>query len=152
MSGKSIPELAAQMATEDVLKMRQSALAAAGVTLPKIVKEMAAIAFSNIKDYVTVAPGGEVQAIPLNEIKPKKTKAIKRIKEKTVITESKDGDRLFKTSELSYELYDKPNALEWLMQQGGWAATAKQEIEHSGVIIMKPDTLRKPKNAGKTDG
>jgi len=101
----------------DYLAVKRIAqLKKAGITFPKIAAELSAMAFSNIEDYVTVAEGGEVQAIPLDEIDSKKLKAVKKIKEKTNIAESKDGETVFKTSQLEYELYDKADVLKYCVK------------------------------------
>jgi hypothetical protein len=94
----------------------------------KLAKELALIAFSDIQNYMTVAEGGEVQAIPLDSIKGKKSRAIKRIKEKTTIAESKDGETIYKNSQIEYELYDKPTALWRLIELRGDKPAEKQEI------------------------
>lgn len=95
---------------------RIAQLKRAGITFNKIAQELSALAFSNIEDFVTVADGGEVQAIPLDEIDSKKLKAVKKIKEKTNIAESKDGKTIFKRSELEYELYDKADVLKYCVK------------------------------------
>ncbi len=115
----------------------------------KIVEHLAAIGFSSIDDYMSVAEGGEIQAIPFDSIKKKKLLAIKKVKEKTTISESKDGETIYKNSQIEYELYDKPDSLQYLMKLRGDEPAEKQELRGS-VIVMKPDMIRKPKIAGKT--
>jgi hypothetical protein len=105
----------------------------------KLAKELALIAFSDIQHYMTVAEGGEVQAIPLDSIKGKKTRAIKRIKEKTTIAESKDGETIYKNSQLEYELYDKPAALWRLIELRGDKPAEKQEISYTDHIQYSPE-------------
>ena len=96
----------------------------------KIVEHLAAIGFSSIEDYMSVAEGGEISAIPFDTIKKKKLLAIKKVKEKTTIAESKDGETIYKNSQIEYELYDKPAALEYLMKLRG--DEPAQKMEHTG--------------------
>ena len=77
-----------------------------------VLKELQKIAFSDVTDYTEVAEGGEVTAIPLNEIK--NTQAVKKIKSHRRITESKDGEKLFVDDNFEIELWDKPKALDAL--------------------------------------
>lgn len=105
-----------QMVADHLATKRISQLKKAGITFNKIAKELSAMAFSCIDDYVEVNEGGEVQAIPLDLIDPKKLKAVKKIREKTNIAESKDGETVFKRSELEYELYDKADVLKYCVK------------------------------------
>ena len=109
MTGQEVGKIVA-----DHLKQKRiDQLKRAGITFGTMAAELAAMARSSINDYVSVAEGGEVQAIPLDQIPATKLKAVKRIREKTVITESKDGERIYKTSQLEYELYDKLDAVKY---------------------------------------
>lgn len=108
----------------------------AGHTPPKIARELASIAYSDITDYVTVAEGGEVKTIPTSDISKRKRKAIKKIKEKRRILNSagKDDDVILdQTTE--YELYDKMDALRLVTEVLGIKKPAK--VEHSGAIDMR---------------
>jgi hypothetical protein len=108
------------------------AIEAAGGTLKKIAKELVTIAFSNIQDYIKVAEGGEVQAISFDVVKKSKAKAIKKIRETTKISESKDGETTFKDSKLEFELYDKLDALKYLCKLRGDEPTIANKHEHTG--------------------
>lgn len=142
----SIPNTeAAQVSREaaaDTDESRRAALSSAfarwNITLDKLIQEYATIAFSDIKNYVQVDEGGSLQAIPLENIKPKKaTKAVKKIKETTRITEKDDGSILFKESKIEYELYDKLNALDKLIELGDFEPAQRQETMHRGTIIVE---------------
>ncbi len=148
MNGVSLYQEAANLAGADVQAIRLKALDKAGITFKKIINEFKAIGFSNIKDYVTVAEGGELQAISLDVIPDKKLKAVKKIKEKTNIAESKDGETIFKRSTVEYELYDKVEVLKYCCRLRGDEPAEKKEITGS-VVVMKPDPIKKPKDAGK---
>lgn len=97
-------------------------------TAKNIAKEFTSIAFSDIKDYLTIAEGGEIQAISLDKIKGCKSKAIKKVKEKTNIVEK--GEVIFKTSQVEYELYDKMEALKFIVKLRGEEPADKHE--HTG--------------------
>lgn len=96
----------------------------------KIAQHLSSIAFSSIDDYMSVAEGGEIQAIPFDNIKKKKLTAIRKVKEQTKITESDDGTRLYKDSRIEYELYDKLDALKYLVKLRGDEPAEK--LEHTG--------------------
>jgi hypothetical protein len=115
---RSLPESALQ-AAEDVAKTRLHALEVAGARFNKIAHELCTIAFSDIRDYIKIADGGEIQAIPLDQMVRRKSRAIKKIKEHTQIKESADGSAIFKDSRVEYELYDKLDALKYLCKLRG---------------------------------
>ena len=96
----------------------------------KIIEHLSAIGFSSIDNYMSVAEGGEITAIPFDTIKKKKLLAIKKVKEKTTIAESKDGETIYKNSQVEYELYDKQSALQYLMKLRGDEPAEKHE--HTG--------------------
>lgn len=125
---------AAREVGAEIISDRVAAIEKAGGTFPRIARELCSIAFSDIADYVTVAEGGELSAIPLQTISPRKRKAIRKIKENTKITESSDGTRLFKDSRVEYELYDKLDALKYLCRLRG---DEVEKVEHSGSLEIK---------------
>ncbi len=122
-------------AAEDIAKTRLAALESAGAHFQKIAKEICIIAFSDIRDYVSVAEGGEIQAIPLNQMVRKKSKAIKKIKEHTQIKESADGQSIFKDSRIEYELYDKMDALKYLCKLRGDEPAVQHQVGGNGRSI-----------------
>jgi type II secretory pathway component PulC len=111
---------AGKQASQEAKNCRLVAIEKAGGTFPKIARELCGIAFSDIADFVTVAEGGEVQAIPSNEIPKRKRKAIKKIREKRRIlnTPGDKGDVVLDQS-TEYELYDKMDALKYLCRLRG---------------------------------
>lgn len=122
--------IAAREAGADVAHMRAEAFKSLRVDFKKILKEYIAIGFSNIADFVTVADGGELQMISLNRIPKKKLGAVKKIKEKTTIVESKDGEQISKHSTVEYELWDKEHVLDRLTKLGGWEPAEKHDVKH----------------------
>lgn len=117
-----------------IVNCRVAAIEKAGGTFAKIARELCSIAFSDEADYVTVAEGGEIQAIPLQNISKRKRAAIQAIEEHTKITESSDGSRIFKDSRIKYRLYDKLDALKYLCKLRG---DEVQKVEHGGNLTIK---------------
>jgi hypothetical protein len=121
-----------------------------GATFEKIGKELCSIAFSNIKDFVDVAEGGEVQAVELKKISKIKSKAVKGIKEKTNIVEK--GDIIYKTSTIEYILHDKQKALEELCKlRGDYPAEKKEEKVSGTLTVLRPGRINKPIHSGLSE-
>jgi hypothetical protein len=88
---------------------------------------------------MSVAEGGEITAIPFDTIQKKKLLAIKKVKEKTTIAESKDGETIYKNSQIEYELYDKQSTLQYLMKLRGDEPAEKQEMTNTDQIQYTPE-------------
>jgi phage terminase small subunit len=73
----------------------------------------------DMADYITVAEGGEVQAIPFDQLPEGASKLISEIEEKSVIKESSDGKELTKYSNLKYKLPEKTKCIEMLGRHYG---------------------------------
>jgi hypothetical protein len=114
----------------DIIEKENKAILNKLAPFKKIVEHLSAIGFSSIDNYMSVAEGGEITAIPFDTIKKKKLLAIKKVKEKTTIAESKDGETIYKNSQVEYELYDKQSALQYLMKLRGDEPAEKHE--HTG--------------------
>ena len=82
-----------------------------GLTPRKLIKEIKLIAFSDVANHVEIAEGGEIQFKTFTD-QGKKRRAIKSLEEKTIITESKDGERIYKTSTVKFTLHDKLDAVD----------------------------------------
>jgi len=119
---------AALEARRQIDEERLKALKGAGVTFRKVANELAAVAFANIQDFVTVAEGGEIQGIEFDKIPKKKLKAVKEIREYTRITESADGEKVWKDSRIEYKLYDKVDVLKYLVKLLGEEPADKHEL------------------------
>lgn len=114
----------------DIIEKENKAILNKLAPFKKIIEHLSAIGFSSIDNYMSVAEGGEITAIPFDTIKKKKLLAIKKVKEKTTIAESKDGETIYKNSQVEYELYDKQSALQYLMKLRGDEPAEKHE--HTG--------------------
>lgn len=73
----------------------------------------------DLADYMTVAEGGEIQAIPFDCLPEGATKLLSKIKEKRTIQESKSGKDMLVFSNLEYELPEKTKCLELLGKHYG---------------------------------
>jgi len=79
-----------------------------------VINEYATIAFSDIKNYLEIAEGGEITAKTFTDMKGA-SRAIKSVKEKRVIRESSDGsDSQIIDSTFEFQLWDKNKALDGL--------------------------------------
>jgi hypothetical protein len=96
--------------TEEIKCATRLRFEKAGFTVDKIARELAIVAYSDPAHFVDVAEGGELSFKTFKQMGMKR-RAIKKIREKTVITESKDGEKLYKTSTVEYETHDKMDAL-----------------------------------------
>lgn len=98
---------------------RRKAMDKMGLTFVRLIKELKPIALSDIADYVTVSEDGSLQSKPTASIKKGKRPAIKSIKEHTRITESADGEKIWKDSRVEFILHDKLSAITTLLKLGG---------------------------------
>lgn len=121
---------AADAAISETRRMMEKA----GFSVLKLAKELKIIAFSDIADHCTIDEGGALQMKPLHEL-GKKSRAVKKVKENTKITESKDGEKLFKDSRVEYELYDKLDAIKLAASLMGMEAPQKHEVDIGGSLM-----------------
>ena len=105
----------------------------AGFTEQKIAEELAIMAFSDPANHAEIAEGGELRFKTFKE-QGSKRRAIKSIKEKTVITESKDGEKVFKTSTVEWTMQDKLQALGMAVDVIGIKKPVKVDLNHKGEI------------------
>ncbi|MFA5728510.1 MAG: terminase small subunit [Candidatus Neomarinimicrobiota bacterium] len=115
--------------SEEIFNKTQQAFEKAGFTADKIAEELALIAFSDMADYVVIDDGGAMQAIPFDEMKKGKSRVVKKIREKTQITENRDGSEIYKTSQIEYELHGKLKALDEGICIMGFKAPEKVELK-----------------------
>jgi hypothetical protein len=104
----------------------------AGFTAAKMAKEQAIMAYSDPADYAEIGEDGSLRLKQFQEIGEKR-RAIKKIKEKTTIGESKDGSVIFKTSKVEYELWDKQQAHDFAADVLGIRADKKLKLETPGL-------------------
>jgi len=125
-----------------------------GLTPRKLIREIKLIAFSDPANHAEIAEGGELRFKTFKE-QGSKRRALKKIREKTVITESKDGEKIYKTSTVEWELHNKNDAIDMGMAIHGMKKP--KEVKHSGEIALRsiPDNeldARIKQAIGKLDG
>jgi hypothetical protein len=107
-----------------------------GVTPRKLLQEIKLIAFSDPANHAEIAEGGELRFKTFEE-QGRKRRAIKKIKEKTVITESKDGEKIYKTSTVEYELHSKMDAIDMGLAIHGMKKPTNVKVDHAGKVIVE---------------
>lgn len=114
----------------------------AGLTDEAIFKELALMGLSDIADYLTIDEGGALQAKTFEEMEKGKSRAVKKVREKTTITENKDGSHIFKNSQVEYELHDKIEPLKIAIAIKGLNAPSKVEIKTDIAEMLAAARLR----------
>jgi phage terminase small subunit len=91
-----------------------------GITQNRILRELAVIAFSDQKDFLTIDPDtGVVRAKGFENIPENASRAIESIEENRAIKEDSKGDSSVVFDKFKFKLYDKLRALELLMRHNG---------------------------------
>jgi len=121
-------------AADNAISETRRQMEKAGFSVLKLAKELKIIAFSDIADHCTIDDGGALQMLSLQEI-GKKSKAVKKVKETSKITESADGEKIFKDSKIEYELYDKLDAIKLAAALMGMEAPQKHELDLTGSLM-----------------
>lgn len=88
-------------------------------TADEVVELMWRMAELDLADYVRVAEGGEIQAIPFDQLPPGATRLISKVKEKRTIKEDVAGGKMVVTDGLEYELPDRVKCVEMLGRHYG---------------------------------
>lgn len=89
------------------------------ITQDKVLKEIALLAFSDIKDICEIEEGGMLLIKQFDDIPNGKTRTIKAVKEDRIIRETAKGDEMVVHDKVRYELYDKIKPLEMLCKHLG---------------------------------
>jgi phage terminase small subunit len=145
---KNLTKLAVQEALlreKDGLSQRTERLR---MEIDDIRNEYRNIALLDMADYIRVAEGGEIQVIPFDQLPEGAAKYIKKLKERRVIKESKDGETIMVYDNIEFELHDKMKALENLGRSEGMF---KENVHHTHEISEIIRDIRK-KIDGKTAG
>jgi len=104
------------------------------ITADQVVKELAKVALSDIKDFVTIKDGN-VQANSLDALQEGKSRVIKKLRARRAVRFGSDGERIPEI-EYEYELYDKIKSLELLARHLG-ILNDKKEISFGAGTIEK---------------
>jgi hypothetical protein len=139
-------EIGEQAGKEAICETRKQ-FEKAGFTVPRIARGLAIVAYSDPAHFVDVAKGGELSFKTFKEMGIKR-RAIKKIREKTIITESKDGDKLYKTSTVEYETHDKMDALGKAIAVIGIQKPAEHNVNIAGEVVVLGSTIKKKAGSG----
>ena len=120
--------------SHEIISKTQQAFEKAGFTAERIAEELALVGFSDMANHVEINDDGSLLMKSIEEM-GKHSRVIKKVKEKTVITESKDGSELYKTSQVEYELHDKLSALDKAIGIIGMKAPEKHDVNVNGSLM-----------------
>ena len=120
---------------DDIFKKTEKALNRAGFSRDKIARELFKIAFSDIQEYLQIDEQGSVKTLSIDEMKSGSTKAIKKIREKRRILNTKDENNIILEDVFEFELYDKLDALKTVAAMLGMEKP--KEIKHLGEVDVK---------------
>lgn len=93
----------------------------AGFTDSRIAKELSLIAFADMADFVQIDEQGSVKPLSIDTLK-KKSRIIRKIKEKRRILNGKDDDTILEDT-FEFELYSKLDALQMAIDVKGMKRT-----------------------------
>jgi hypothetical protein len=90
-----------------------------GIEKEKLLQEYIAIGFSNICNYFTVEPDGEITAKSFDDIPPEYARLIKSIQQDIYKAHDKQGSVVSTHTRLKIELWDKMEALRMIARYTG---------------------------------
>jgi len=128
------------------------------VTQDRVVKELAMLGFSDLKNYITIDPlTGAIQAKGFENMPPGESRALKAIKEDRAIKEDADGKGVTVYDKVSFTMHDKIRALEILAKHLGMLVERHEMMGEGGGPIKIEYVLVKQKKQkrggdGKGDG
>ncbi|MDJ1501828.1 terminase small subunit [Xanthocytophaga agilis] len=117
--------LLAKQSIQDYIKKHQKQMEKkTGITVEKVIAELAKIGFSNIQDYIT----DENTVEDLSKIRRRKAAAVSSVKTKKRIF--RKGDEETETIETEFRLYDKISALEKIGKHLGAFFSIKELVDN----------------------
>ena len=122
------------MAISEAIKARS---ARTEITQDMVIKELAVLAFADMRNYADVEDGGGVTVKTFDQMPEGATKAIKKIKERRRLLSAGegDGDNVILDSNLELEHHDKLKALELL---GKHLGMFKEQVQLTGAGDTPP--------------
>ncbi len=104
-----------------------------------VAAELARIGYSDLKDFIDVLPSGEIKIKPFDQLTAKKSRIIKRIKQRVITrTEGRGEDAVPVTeTQTEFELHDKLQALINGAKLADLFPAEKQDQRHSGSIKIE---------------
>jgi len=116
------------------------------VTQERVVKELAMLGFSDLKNYITIDKlTGAIQAKGFEDMPPGESRALKSIKEDRAIKEDANGKGVTVYDKVSFTMHDKIRALEILAKHLGMLVERHEMTGEEGGPIQIQYVLVKPK-------
>lgn len=121
---------------EEIRRFQQELQKAAQITVTRVVKELAVIAYSDVRNY-EVDEEGEVRLAP--GVHDDAMRAVSKIKRKVTTRYNEDGEKIT-TAEVEIAQWSKPHALHLLGQYlGAWSGDGAGEQEDRSIEIKHRD-------------
>ena len=121
--------LLANVGVKSTLRARgAAALAKLEVTEKRVLAELAAIAFSNIKAFTRWTDDGELEVLPSADIPDELAAAIESVDEQTLTSTNKDGSRNYCRVKRKVKLYSKMEALKLIAEYLGLTDTLTPKV------------------------
>jgi len=121
-----------------IAELQQERAEKTEVTQNMVIKELAIIAFSDLKDYIEVIEDtGAIRAKSFEEMPEGKSRALQSIKEDRVIKESADGKQVTVYDKINFRLHDKIKALELLGKHLGMFTDIKLGADDTLKAILE---------------
>lgn len=117
----TIPKIQAEL--QEAIKKRAERTERTADEVVRAYWEMAELDISN---FVKVLQGGEIQAVPLDEIPPSKRKYINKLKNRRTIRESSDGSAMTMVDNIEYEIPEKKGVYDSLAKHYGLLTEVRQ--------------------------
>lgn len=113
---------------------KQALNSAAEISSEKTLREVAALAFSDMSDYVTIRDDGQV-ILDFANLPPDALKCVRKIKQEVILTgDPNDAMPIQKTE---FELYDKRGPLDMLMKHfGQYEADNTRDVNVRGHLTV----------------
>jgi len=134
-ANEQAPRLLANVSIQKEIARRESLIQnKIFICKEKILRELAMLGFSDIKDHVTIDAVGCVQAVGIDNLPIGASRAVKKVKEKRIIksvqgTKDKPSEDTILESTFEFELHDKINPL---IQMGKELGMFREQREHTG--------------------
>ena len=120
------------------------------VTQDRVVKELALLGFSDLKDYITIdSLTGAIQAKGFEKMPAETSRALQSVQEDRVIKEDADGKKTTVYDKVKFKTHDKIRALEILARHLGMLVERHEVTGEDGGPIKIEYVLMKKKEKAK---
>jgi len=113
------------------------------MTATEVLKELSIIGRSNIRDFITIAEGGGIQAKTFEEIPVEICKALESVSEDRAIKENNDGSSVTVFDKIKFKMHSKIQALDKLGQYSGlWKDKDQRDDEIPDSLTINLNQIR----------